>query len=1180
MHRGKRPPARRRLLSVALAVSLSATVALLPHPALAASVLYLHAAPSMDGTSPTATTATTWSMTTGASLTWPSHAPYAAQTILATDSITMNYWTTPSTGTSSPTVSLTEAYAATSACTSPTTIATTTGYVLLKGTNLTTTAFTPSGSVSVPNGSYLCWTIAVTASGTTTRSLNYDATTAATSITNSQTLTLESFSSATALASSASSTTTIQFAVLTATVTGSGPTPTGSVTFYDNGVAITSCTSLAMASGKARCSYAFSAAGTYPLTATYGGDGSYTGSSSSTVNQTVTAALSASRVGWGEDDDHELGDGGTTNQPHPVRATGEASGVVANATGTDHALLVTSAGAVLSTGLGTYGEQGNGGTGSNSTFTQVNGLTSGFVAVTTDYAGEIALRNDGTVWTWGDNSDGELGNGTTSCGADPCLGSSTPVEVWPGACSSCGTSLTGVIAIAAAGHTGMALRNDGTVWTWGYNLYGELGDGVTGNTTAPVQVVKGAESDGACTTYLCDITAIAGGAGGGLALNSAGAVLTWGHNNVGQLGNGTTGTAANSSPVQVSGLTSGITAVAAGAFADYALTSTGGVKSWGDNGDGELGENVASCGTDPCTGSSTPVNVSGVGGTGTLSGVSAIAGGYEHAAAIVSGGVDIWGDNVGYDELGNGTSGAGTNKIYPVQVQGVGGVGTLAGAQFVTSGEQAQSTGAIVGTVSTTTITSNNNPSSSGQSVTLTATVTPASPVATGTVTFTDGLTDGGSSISGCPGVALNGSAQATCTTSSLSVGTHSIVATYGGDVNYTNSVSSTFSQVVNSGSVTVTVTAASPSPTSPSAYGTSVSFYACLAPASGSTVPTGTVAFTDSLGGLPGTTSFSPVTATAPCTTGSGYGMATYTSNALSVSASHSITATYTASGSFSCSSCATSAQAYTINKATPTTTLTSSANPSTPGQTVTYTATVVAPGAGTPSGNVTFMDNGVNITAVPSCAPVALNGSAQATCGPTYTVTACASGCVVSAHPITFSYAGDSNFNTVSSSTLTQTVAAGSLSATAPADVSLTSLAPGSTSSGNPLGNLSFGDSLADNGTWSITVAATDLCLDSGCTKIIFFTNLAIGFGSSFTPGSNTTGGNPTAGAAGPTALSGGDGSHGAILSTALTAASGTAGQQGSWTQSGNTITVAVPANLASSGTLTATVQYTITG
>jgi large repetitive protein len=384
----------------------------------------------------------------------------------------------------------------------------------------------------------------------------------------------------------------------------------------------------------------------------------------------------------------------------------------------------------------------------------------------------------------------------------------------------------------------------------------------------------------------------------------------------------------------------------------------------------------------------------------------------------------------------------------------------------------------------------------------------------------------------------------------------------------------------ITSSGTSVSFAAASPSPASPSAYGTSVSFYACLAPASGSTVPTGTVAFTDSLGGLPGTTSFSPVTATAPCTTGSGYGMATYTSSALSVSASHSITATYTASGSFTCSSCATSAQAYTINKATPTTTLTSSANPSTPGQTVTYTATVVAPGAGTPSGNVTFMDNGGNITLPTGCVSAALNGSAQATCAPTYTVTACASGCVASPHPITFSYAGDSNFNTVTSSTLTQTVAAGSLSATAPADVSLTSLTPGGTSAGNPLGDLSFGDSLGDNGAWSITVAATDLCLNSGCTKIIFFTNLAIGFGSSFTPGSNTTGGSPTAGTSGPTALSGGDGSHGATLSAALTAASGTAGQQGSWTQHNNTITVAVPANLASSGTLTATVQYTITG
>jgi len=85
----------------------------------------------------------------------------------------------------------------------------------------------------------------------------------------------------------------------------------------------------------------------------------------------------------------------------------------------------------------------------------------------------LALKNDGTVWAWGFNSEGELGNGNNT-------GSNVPVQV---------SALTSVIAIAAGGHS-LALKNDGTVWTWGFNGYGELGNGTNADSNVPVQVTS------------------------------------------------------------------------------------------------------------------------------------------------------------------------------------------------------------------------------------------------------------------------------------------------------------------------------------------------------------------------------------------------------------------------------------------------------------------------------------------------------------------------------------------------------------------------------------------------------------------------------------------------------------------------------------------------------------------
>jgi hypothetical protein len=171
------------------------------------------------------------------------------------------------------------------------------------------------------------------------------------------------------------------------------------------------------------------------------------------------------------------------------------------------------------------------------------------------------LKNDGTVWAWGYNPDGQLGNRTYS-------DSNVPVQV---------LGLTGVTAIAGGGYHSLALKSDGTVWAWGRNDYGQLGNGTNSDSNVPVQVAN-----------LTRVTAIAGGYGyRSLALKSDGTVWAWGYNYYGERGNGTT--AASNVPVQVSGLT-GVTAIAEGDLHSLALKSDGTIWIWGWTECGQLGD--------------------------------------------------------------------------------------------------------------------------------------------------------------------------------------------------------------------------------------------------------------------------------------------------------------------------------------------------------------------------------------------------------------------------------------------------------------------------------------------------------------------------------------------------------------------------------------------------------------
>ena len=307
---------------------------------------------------------------------------------------------------------------------------------------------------------------------------------------------------------------------------------------------------------------------------------------------------------------------------------GLSGGVAAVAGGWEHTIALKSDGTVWTWGDNNNGELGDGTTTDRHTPAQVGGLT-GVVAVAGEARSTTALKSDGTVWAWGLNEFGELGNGTT-------IDWHTPVQV--------GGWLTNIVAIAGGVEHTIALKSDGTVWTWGENGQGELGDGTRTNRYTPVQVVG-----------LRDVIGIAGGGQFTAALKSDGTVWTWGDNGYGTLGDGTGVT--RFTPVQVAGLT-GVIAIACGEYHMLALKSDGTVWAWGQNHEGQLGDGTT-------MNRWAPVQVVG------LTSVIGIAGGVVHTIALKSDGtVWTWGDN-GYGQLGDGTT---TTRYTPVQVGGLTGV--------------------------------------------------------------------------------------------------------------------------------------------------------------------------------------------------------------------------------------------------------------------------------------------------------------------------------------------------------------------------------------------------------------------------------------------------------------------------------------------------------------------------
>ena len=330
--------------------------------------------------------------------------------------------------------------------------------------------------------------------------------------------------------------------------------------------------------------------------------------------------------GWGQNWYGEVGDGTTTN-PRPLpRMMAGITGVARVEGGTDHTLILRTNGTVYAVGRNANGRLGDGTTNNQSLPIAVPGLsTIGGIAAGDTHS--VALKSDGTIVGWGANNYGQIGDGTSNNDRP------TPTAV---------SNVTNATAIGAGQGFTLALTQSGSVYAWGYNMYGRLGNGNTTNQPTPVAL-----------SGLTTATAIAAGYEHGLAVLSDGTVRAWGRNGSGQLGDNST--TDRSSPVAVQNVT-GAVAVAAGWGHSLVLKSDGTVWAFGFNQYGQLGDGTP---TQRNTATQVPA----------LTNIVAIAAGRLHSLALDSDGVVwVWGRNAA-GQLGDGTT---ADRFTPFAISGAG----------------------------------------------------------------------------------------------------------------------------------------------------------------------------------------------------------------------------------------------------------------------------------------------------------------------------------------------------------------------------------------------------------------------------------------------------------------------------------------------------------------------------
>jgi alpha-tubulin suppressor-like RCC1 family protein len=379
-------------------------------------------------------------------------------------------------------------------------------------------------------------------------------------------------------------------------------------------------------------------------------------------------AAGSSAVGWGENYYGQVGNGTPTEAgcaclPNPTAMPG-LSDATQIAGGSSHTLALHADGTVTAWGYNATGQLGNGTTTNSATAVAVGGL-SNVIAVDAGYEHSLALLANGTVMAWGDNYYGELGVGGSSVGGGPedCEGapcSRVPRQV-PG--------LADVVAVDASYLYSLALLANGTVMAWGFDRYGQVGDG-TGLSSgcecvqAPVQV-----------SGVAAAMAISAGDYHGIAMFGDGTLRAWGENERGQIGNGSSIESAPPAclcvaPTVAGGFPGPVQEIAAGGYHTIALLGGGAARSWGYNDSGQVGNGIEPSNSCKCVPTAAVV-------AGLLGPQSFAAGEYHSLALLGDGTVWAWGDNQ-YGQLGDGSE---ADRRVAVQVSGLSGVSDISSGE-------------------------------------------------------------------------------------------------------------------------------------------------------------------------------------------------------------------------------------------------------------------------------------------------------------------------------------------------------------------------------------------------------------------------------------------------------------------------------------------------------------------
>lgn len=340
---------------------------------------------------------------------------------------------------------------------------------------------------------------------------------------------------------------------------------------------------------------------------------------STNTNSSASIKADGTLWAWGINNDYELADGTTVSKSFPI-PIGKDTDWKSISRGQVHAQAIKTDGTLWGWGYNYHGNLGDGTAIQRKVLTRI-GTSTDWLSVAVGHYHSIAIKTDGTLWAWGDNYDGVLGNGTTAGFKR------TPMQI--------GTA-TNWKSVFARNNYNLAMKTDGTLWTWGDNYNEQLGDGTNVDKYVPVQIGTSG-----------DWETVSAGGEHVLALKNDGTLWAWGRNSYGQLGDGTKTN--KNTPTQI-GSANDWKIISAGDTHSMAIKTDGTLWIWGDNYGSQLGD-----GTDP---NSPPLQNYRINPTQINSDTDweTISAGYYHSLAVKSDGT-LWGWGYnGYGEVGDGTN--------------------------------------------------------------------------------------------------------------------------------------------------------------------------------------------------------------------------------------------------------------------------------------------------------------------------------------------------------------------------------------------------------------------------------------------------------------------------------------------------------------------------------------------